>query len=177
MMKITINVPDEITFSSGNADFAFKLADVAADKLVEWAGRAFIAGLVKTGVDAAAGAAEYAKKNADVPGMNDTVARQTLVGKRMDAWKRGEWLARGTGDGVDELTKIAIGLTAEAVSKSDARKYKSADPKERAAMRATYFEGLNEAQKATLMKAATATLDIRRKRMADLEAVRLAINL
>jgi hypothetical protein len=181
-MQITIEVPETITFASGErggeqTNFTFALADVDAERLEEWAARAFIAGLVKTGVDAAAGAKEYAEKNASVPGMSDRMAREHLIGKRLAAWRKGQWLSRGTGDGVDEVTKAAIGLTAEAVKASDPRKYKSAGPAERAAMRAEYFENLPAAQKATLMKQATATLEVRQKAARDLAAIRAGVEL
>lgn len=131
-MEILIKLPESVDFESRGVEFSFSFADVAEDKLADFAVAAIIAGISKAGVDAASSAASYAKEN----DMTAEEATETLIAKRIATWHKGEWASRGTGEGLSRVEQIAREKVRDAIkaSKQLATVYKGKSPEERSAM-------------------------------------------
>lgn len=171
-MQVTIEV-GPITFEAQGVSFTFNPESVKADALADFAARAFVAGIVKTAVDCAAGAKTYAEANK----VTKDEATTALVTKRLTTWKGGIWVSRGVSDGLDAVTKAAIGLTADQVKAGDPKKYKAASPDERSEMRSEYFGKLAKTQQDTLLAHAAKVIEARKVQAATLAAIKADIKL
>lgn len=172
-MKIEINMPDSVTWSSRDVDFALDLSKVPADKLAELIATAATMGFRKAGVDAAASAAKYAKDN----GLTEAEATAELTAKKIAVWESGDWGATRGGDGMTRVERYAVSLCREAVKAKDANAYKAMVEKERFAACEEYFAQLDETKRDGLLKHAAKMIAIADKAKAERDALELDIKL
>jgi hypothetical protein len=182
-MQITITMNDEITWASRDVDFTLKLADIPADALAALVAKAAEMGFRKAGVDAAAGALKLAQDiaksekvdwsglSADDKAERMEAATTELTEKKIQVWLGGTWGAERSGDGLSRIERMAISANRDAIKARDAQAYKAMDEKERFAACAEYFEGLGEAQKASLIKWATDAVALADKVKASKQAM------
>lgn len=172
-MKMTIEMPDSVSWSSRDIDFTLDLSAVNADKLADLIAQAAIMGFKKAGVDAAAGAKEYAKKN----GISEADATTELTDKKIAVWLGGDWGATRGGDGMTRTERYAVSLCREAVKARDPKAYKDWDEKTRFAECEAYFAQLDEVKRDGLMAHAAKMIAIADKAKAERDALELDIKL
>lgn len=172
-MKIEIEMPNSVTWSSRDVDFALDLTKVPVDKLADLIATAATMGFRKAGVDAAASAAKYAKDN----GLTEAKATEELTAKKIAVWESGDWGATRGGDGMTRVERYAVSLCREAVKTRDAKAYKDWAEKERFAACEEYFAGLDETKRAGLLAHAAKMIAIADKAKAERDALELDIKL
>jgi hypothetical protein len=172
-MKMTIEMPDSVSWSSRDIDFTLELSKIEPTKLADLIAQAAVMGFKKAGVDAAAGAKEYAKKN----GLPESVATTELTMKKIAVWESGDWGATRGGDGMTRTERYAVSLCREAVKAREAKAYKDWDEKTRFAECEAYFAGLDEAKRDGLLAHAAKMIAIADKAKAERDALELDIKL
>ena len=171
-MKLEIEIADQIVIKSGDAEVVFDVTKINPDKIAELVGVAAEVGFYKAGVDAAASAKTFAEENK----MEDTAARETLIGKRVATWLTGEWGAtRGAGNGLSELDREIVSMMRKAVKASDAAWYKDAAEADRVARCIEAFGGLPEAQQKSITKVANTRIAKKKEEAAELAALKIEV--
>lgn len=171
-MKLTIEVADSLEIKSGDAVVVFDLTKINKERVAELVGIAAEAGFYKAGVDAAASAKAFAKENK----MEDTAARETLIGKRVATWLTGEWGAtRGSGNGLSELDREIVSMMRKAVKASETAWYKDAAEADRVARCIEAFGGLPEAQQKSITKVANTRIAKKKEEAAELAALKIEV--
>ena len=170
-MKLTIELPDSVQVSAGDATVDFEFAKIAKDKLAEFVAMAAQVGIMKAGNDSASGAAKFAKENK----VDVEEARETLITKWCNARYESGGFDRRTGDGVGPVDREAIRACRQAVKASDEKWYKAASEEQKWQRMVEYFDGLDETKQEGLRKWATAEIarkaEAAKARKAALEAI------
>ena len=93
-MTITLDVPRTVQFATKAGDsYTVDFDKVPLADLPGLLVDGLIAGFMKAGVDAGAGAKEYGAKNE----MDIETARDILIQKRIKVWESGTWTSRAMG--------------------------------------------------------------------------------
>lgn len=172
-MQITITMPESIEWASRDVDFALDLTKVPADKLAELIATAAVMGFKKAGVDAAASAKEYAKKNS----LTEEDATTELTDKKIAVWEAGDWGATRSGDGMSRIERTAVSAVRDAVKAQDERKYKDMNEQERFAACSEYFDRLSDQQRDGLRRWAAGEVARRDAAKAAQKALDIAIKI
>jgi len=140
MTKITIELPDNVTFTSREQEATFDFGKVKVD-LKEFVVAAMVTGITKAGIDSASGAAKYAAEHE----MTVEEATQVLMDKWIATRYETGW-ARASGEGLTAVQRKMVSLVREAVKAQDEKWYKSATEPERFARCREYLGTLKQNQ-------------------------------
>lgn len=156
-MQVTIELPETVEVTAGEAVVEFDWAKLPKDRLAEFVARAACVGVAKAGNDSASGAKAYAEKHT----LEIEAAREELIASWIEARYKSADFGRVAGVGDSAEIREAKSILRGHVKKMQGAKYNKASPEERDAMVEKAWESIGD-QRESLME--TARAELARKR-------------